>query len=182
MGRNDFFLDSGIIYGYVDLCDKTWHKPCEDHFKKYPRKDHNYCSVRRIVDKEIDTVSKRRKETGYITYKMVGAIKRRENALFYSKEINDVDYINIRKELYSKLYKIIFEFLMKQRADRNQKDRDAHLLTNAFLWEMENKGLRNPHFVTIDYRDIKKNENDLISEAMVCLGTAPCLCFCLVSK
>jgi hypothetical protein len=183
MGRNDFFLDSGIIYGHADFSDKIWHKPCESHFKKYPRSGHNYYSVKRVIDREIYTVSKRRKETGFIkSDRMMRNIIKIAKALFYTNEIKNVDYINIKKDIYFKLYKIIYDFLMKRKADHNQKDRDAHLLTNAFLWDMENRELHHPHFVTIDEKDIKRNETALIDEARVCLGNFPCLCFCLIPK
>lgn len=66
MGRNDLFLDSGIIYGSIDLSDKIWYKPCKNHFKKFPRDRHNYYSVKRIIDKEIYTVGKKRRESRFI--------------------------------------------------------------------------------------------------------------------
>ena len=101
-------------------------------------------------------------------------------ALFDNNEIKDIDYINTKKEIYDTLFKIINDVLLRMRIDRNQKNRDAHLLTNAFLWCNENKALHNPNFITIDYADIKKNEKELISEAMTCLGVGSRLQFCLI--
>jgi hypothetical protein len=181
MGRNDLFLDSGIIYGDIDLSDETWHAPCHDHFKKFPRKIHNYYSAKRIIDEEIHSVSKRRRRDGLIkSDKILRLIVMKGKALFDNNEIKDIDYINSKKEIYDTLFKIINSLLLRKRTDGNPKDRDAHLLTNAFLWDNENRSLHNPHFITIDYTDIKKNEKELVSEAMACLGIAPCLQFCLI--
>jgi hypothetical protein len=181
MSRNDFFLDSGIIYGDIDLSDKTWHKPCHDHFKKFPRKTHNYYSSKRIIDEEIHSVGERRKRGGLIkSDRILRLIVMTGKALFDNNEIKDIDYINTKKEIYDTLFKIINDLLLRKRIDGNLKDRDAHLLTNAFLWSNENKTLHNPHFITIDYMDIKKNEKELVSEATACLGATPCLQFCLI--
>jgi hypothetical protein len=181
MGRNDLFLDSGIIFGDIDSSDETWHTPCHDHFKKFPRKTHNYYSTKRIIDEEIYSVGKRRRRAGLIkSDRILRLIVMKGKALFDNNEIKDIDYINIKKEIYGKLFKIIADLLLRKRIDGNLKDGDAHLLTNAFLWSNEDKALHNPHFITIDYTDIKKNENDLVSEAMTCLGTTPCLEFCLI--
>jgi hypothetical protein len=181
MGRNDLFLDSGIIYGDIDLSDENWHTPCNDLFKKFPRKLHNYYSVKRIIDEEIHSVGKRRRREGLIkSDKILRLIVMKGKALFDNNEIKDIDYIKNKKEMYNTLFKIINDLLLRKRIDGNLKDRDAHLLTNAFLWSNENRVLHNPHFITIDYTDIKKNEKELVSEAMTCLGTAPCLQFCLI--
>lgn len=185
MGQNDLFLDSGIIYGSIDLSDKMWHKPCIDHFKRFPRNKHNYYSVKRIIDTEMYSVGRRRKESGFIkSDKILRLIVLKAEALFNNNEVKDIDYIKSKKEIYDPLYKAINELLLAKRktADKNSKDRDAHLLTNAFLWDNENRELHHPHFITIDNKDIKKNEKDLISEAMACLGTLPRLCFCLISE
>ena len=101
-----------------------------------------------------------------------------------NKEINDIDYIEEDKETYASLYGIIHELLLRRRpeSDQNPKDRDAHLLTNAFLWDNKNQELHNPHFITTDNKDIKKNEKELISETTVFLGIAPHICFCLITK
>jgi hypothetical protein len=181
MGRNDLFLDSGIIYGSIDRSDETWHNPCKDHFRKFPRNKNNYFSVKRIVDMEIDNVGRNRKRSGFIkSDRILRSIVQTAQAWFNNKEISDIDYINSNKERYDVLYNIIHKLLLERRSDQNPKDRDAHLLTNAFMWDSENRALHNPHFITIDYADIKKNENELVSEASNCLGTAPSLKFCLV--
>ena len=183
MGRNDFFLDSGVIYGGIDFSDETWHKPCADLFKEFPRKKHNYYSVKRIIDIEIYAVAKRRQNSGFIkSDKFVRLIVQNAKALFNNNEIKNVDYKYSKKEIYASLYKRINELLLRRADQNSKKDKDAHLLTNAFLWDNENRELHNPQFITIDYNDIKKNEVDLISEAITCLGTKPYLCFRLISK
>lgn len=184
MGRNDLFLDSGVIYGSLDFSDTTWHRPCKDHFKKFPRNKHTYFSVKRIIEEEIYSVGIKRVERKLIKSKILRLIVLNGEALFNNKEINDIDYIEADKEAYASLYRIIHELLLRRRpeSDLNPKDRDAHLLTNAFLWDNKNQDLHNPHFITTDNKDIKKNEKELISEATVFLGIAPHICFCLITK
>jgi hypothetical protein len=182
MGCDDLFLDSGVIYGDIDRSD-FWHIPCHEHFKKYPRTAHNYYSVKRIIDREIRIVSRKRRVTGFINSdKIVKLIVKTGKALFDNNEIKDIDYINTKKEIYNGLFKLINDLLLTRRVDGDSspKDRDAHLLTNALLWCNEGKLLHNPYFITIDYKDIKRNETEILSEATAYLSAASCLQFCLI--
>lgn len=186
MDRNDFFLDSGFIYGYIDFHDKVYHKSCKHHIQKFPFRDHNYNSVERIVESEVANVARKRKESGDIkSQQIVIRIQNTVNALFrINKSINDIDYIDSRKKEYSDLFDKINELLLKNRipGDLDPKDNDAVLLTNAFLWDNENKALQSPSFLTTDNKDIKRNEEALISEATNCLRDAPHLNIFLMPK
>jgi len=163
MGCDDLFLDSGVIYGDIDRYD-PWHDPCRDHFEKYPRGVHNYYSVKRIIDIEIKTVSRKRRETGSIkSDRIVKLIVKTGKALFDNNEIKDIDYVNTKKEIYNGLFKVIHNLLLTKRVDGNPKDRDAHLLTNALLWCNEEKSLHNPYFITTDRKDIKRNETEILA-------------------
>ena len=99
MGRNDLFLDSGIIYGDIDLSDETWHKPCHDHFKKFPRKTHNYYSTKRIIDEEIHSVGERRRYDGLIkSDKVLRLIVMKGKALLLTLALSTAVFVGCAKQ------------------------------------------------------------------------------------
>jgi hypothetical protein len=151
----DFFLDTGPIYGFSNPLS-CHNKQCNAHFSKYKFEDHNYYAVIRLLQTEVRNIHRRR--TSNDQEKEIRDIERKISRLI--KLLNNVDY-----EEYHPSFKTLFEdfyhFLETNKADENIKERDAKILTNAFLWDKSNSVLNKPKFLTVDETDISDNRTKL---------------------
>jgi hypothetical protein len=186
MARNDFFLDTGIIFGQFDSKD-PYFEGSKKHLDKYSYTDHNYYAVKRIALKEVDNVSRRKAREGNIRrqfHKAIGlkaaSIKIQVENLF-SENVKDINYEGTHTS-FNELYRILFSFLENHKKDGNPKDRDAKILTNVFIWEKEMSELHNPYIVTVDRGDLVDNRDTLKKEANRCLSCASRLKFCLIPR
>jgi hypothetical protein len=187
MTRSDFFLDSGLIYGYVDSKD-DFHAPFLEHLANFAYEEHNYYAVKRVTMHEIKAIrSSMRTRPGarrpHNAGRMILAqmIARAEN-LFELNKIKDRDYSATHITFFRELHKEIYALLEREKKNLDKKDRDADILTNAFIWDKVESNLNNPHFITIDKNDIMDNEADIKGKADECLETTSRLEFCLISK
>ncbi|MDG6249620.1 hypothetical protein [Methanocalculus sp.] len=162
MTAMDFFLDSGLIYGLVDERDR--HRTRIQIFFEYLDFDsHNFVSTRRVVDRELKNI--RRKRTEGVSR------EEREYQRMWTHLldiIGDVDYIE--HYLFDRLFPNIREVLENNKQDDNPKDRDADLLSNAYLWDYHRDELDTPQFVTIDRNDIIRNQHEIKNAADICLS------------
>jgi len=71
--------------------------------------------------------------------------------------------------LFSDLFSELNHFLEINKIDTNLKDRDAKILSHAFLWDYHNLSLQKPHFITVDETDICDNRTDIKNIAQICL-------------
>ena len=187
MVRNDFFLDTGIIFGQFDSND-PYFEGSKKHLAKYSYIDHNYYAVKRVALKEVDSVSRRKKREGSTRgqfRKSVGlkaaSIKIKVENLFLNDIVKDIDYSGTHAS-FNDLYRILFQFLEDHKTDSNPKDRDAKILTNVFLWDKEIQELHNPHLITVDRGDFINNEDKLKFEANRCLSCVSRFEFCLIPR
>lgn len=179
---DDLFLDSGLIYGCIDVKD-PFSDASTKFFNEHPFGRNNYYTVMRLMKREMETVRKRKEKEGNIkTKKALHQIIQKWNGILYSIPplIKDVDYMKPDDVLCIQLYRRLLNIL--NRRDGKRKDRDADYLTNAFLWDNKITTLNNQHFITVDGGDIAGNSGELTNEAENCIGTAPRLRFCLIRK
>jgi DNA-binding ferritin-like protein (Dps family) len=159
----DFFLDSGIIYGTLDD-QKDWHRRrVKTFFRNFDFKNHNFTTTKRVATEDFQNV--RRKRTEGIT-----TLEREYQRAWAEilKLINDVDYFE--HHLFDYLLKNVLEILERNKLNGNPKDRDADLLTNAYLWVYDKNDLNLPQFVTIDGNDIIRNRHEIKNKANECLS------------
>ncbi|VVB62993.1 Uncharacterised protein [uncultured archaeon] len=187
MDRNDFFLDTGIIFGQFDPKD-PYFEGSKNHLDKYSYIDHNYYAVKRITLKEVDNVSRRkirerpiRRQFRQAIGLKAASIKIKVENLFSNNIVKDIDYDGTHAS-FNELYRILFGFLENHKKDNNPKDRDAKILANVFIWDKEIHELHNPHLVTIDRGDIVNNREGLKNEANKCLSCISRLEFCLIQR
>ncbi len=171
----DFFLDTGPIYGYLATNDRSHHRDCAKFFKDYPFDIHNYYTSKIIIEKELKNVRNKRLCGADQLARLV-----EQRARVVLSSISDVNYSG--HALFKPLFSWILKLLDNRKTDTNPKDRDAGLLTNAFLWDKQTTDLYNPNFMTIDERDIGNNRNDITATAYQCLGTQPRLKIYLVRE
>jgi hypothetical protein len=187
MSNNDFFLDSGLVYADVDY-DDDFNKSFLKYRTSYPYEENNYYAVKRVTMREIKSIrSNKRKRPGTIKSHKAGTlflaqlIARAEN-LFDTNKIRDKDYSSSHVVLFRTLYRILYNLLESGNKDLNKKDRDADILTNAFIWDKNESDLCHPTFVTIDRTDIYDRRTDHKIKADECLENKSHLEFCLISK
>jgi len=184
MWRTAFFLDSGIIYGQFDSKD-DYHRGSLNHLSKYPYKDHNYYAVKRCALLEVRSIQKnKRSRPGNNNYRGAARLKTAQmkesvEGLFLFNKVKDIDYKGVHAS-FDELYNILFDFLELNKKDNNSKDRDAYILTNAFIWDKEVSGLHNPRLVTIDRCDFVLNKDGLKCKANDCLKNTTQMDFCLI--
>jgi hypothetical protein len=184
MNKNDLFLDSGLIYGCIDIKD-GFVDASSEFFKQYPFEENNYYTVMRLMKREMDTIRKRKTSEGDIkTKKVLRQIEQKWNSILFRVPpmMINIDYINPDDPICIQLHRKLLQVLNARKKKNDSKDRDADYLTNAFLWDSRNTNLNNQHFVTIDGKDIAGNKEELINEAANCIGIAPRLKFCLIRK
>lgn len=185
MARNDFFLDTGIIFGQFDPRD-PYYDGSINHLENYTYIDHNYYAVKRIALKEVDNISRRkardhsksrnfRKAVGLKAAQM----KVNVESLFLHK-VKNIDYGIPPHSSFNPLYKNLLGFLERNKKNNDPKDRDANILTNLFIWDKEIQELHNPQLVTIDKGDLVDNESKLKDEAKNCLHYTSRLTFLLI--
>lgn len=158
----NFFLDSGPIYGKVDLNDR-YHPICKKFYKKYPLNQHYFCTTHRIANDELDNIRSKRWLDGPNKSQKVSRIIEQLARTLLS-QIADIDYRNSHSE-FSTLYNNIHTFLDGRKRDTNPKTHDAVLFTNALLWDQSDAALVNPIFLTVDKKDFYDNKDDLIPYA-----------------
>jgi hypothetical protein len=187
MSRNDFFLDTGIIFGQFEPHD-PYFEGSKKHIDKYSYRDHNYYAVRRIALKEIESVSRRKIKEGSrrgAFNKAIGlkaaTMKAKVENLFLNNYVKDIDYERTYSS-FNELYQNLLAFLEHNKKNEDSKDRDAKILTNVFIWEKEMPELHNPHIITIDKTDLVDNKDGLKNEANKCLNCISRLKFCLISR
>ncbi|HII06350.1 MAG TPA: hypothetical protein HA349_03240 [Methanotrichaceae archaeon] len=173
----DIFLDTGPIFGNVDHEDK-FHPICISFYKEYPLDKHNFCTTHYIVNKELKNILDNRQKKGNLrvkkTIRLIGQLSRE-----MLSKIGDVDYRS--HSTFPPLYGNINAFLEARKQDSNPKDRDAILLTNAFLWDRFAMRCLQPKFFTTDKRDIGgDNKADLIANVESLLRDPIRLDICLL--
>ena len=116
MSRNDFFLDTGIIFGQFEPKD-PYFEGSKKHLAKYSYIDHNYYAVKKIALKEVDNVSRRKIKEGSIRRQFHQAIglkaasmKVKVENLFLNNIVTDIDYAGTHAS-FNELYRILFNFL-----------------------------------------------------------------------
>ena len=187
MSHNDFFLDSGLVYGYADNKD-DFHRPFLDHLDNFPYEKNNYHAVKRVTMLEIKAIrSSKRTRPGATKVRNAGRmilaqIIAKVEYLFEQGKIKNKDYTLTHTASFRDLYREIYATLESGKKNHDKKDRDADILTNAFIWEKEESQLYNPHFITVDKNDIIDNKISIKCKADRCLNETSRLEFCLISK
>lgn len=171
----DFFLDTGPIYGFLDVNDISHHRDCADLFKAYPVDVHGYYTTKSIMKEELENLRRKRLSGAG---QLLRLFERRCREIL--SMIRDADYTTHSE--YPQLSHTILQLLDSVKNDANPKDRDAALLANAFLWEKETPGLYRPTFLTLDQRDIGDNRVEIKKIAGSLLCREPFLQIALVRE
>jgi hypothetical protein len=150
----DFFLDTGAIFGYVNPLDKKDNEICGKFFKIYPLDVNNHSTNKKGVSKEIQNIRRKRLSDGQNLAFRDMELKLKE----ICRQIKDV---NCEKHpLYRNIFDELYHFLEISKVDESPKDRDAQLLSHAFIWSCD-ATIINPRFITVDEKDINRNKTDL---------------------
>lgn len=151
----DFFIDSGVVIGFSDQGDLTFHEPCKKFVKQYPIKTHGYFSLVYLIKEEIrDTELKRLIQRKKNIIKLF--TQRAKRFCDDLKDIENTTHISF-KHLFEKFH----SYLLTVRKDRKRKEHDARFLASAFIWELEERKLITPHFITTDRGDISDNKKNI---------------------
>lgn len=170
----DLFLDSGLVYGFLDSND-SFHRRITRFFNFYDFDQHRYYTTKRVVQLEIKNIRRKRVWGGN---KQEREFQRM--LLEFVETITDIDFFN--HHLFDRLFKVILEVLELRKKDTNPKEHDADLLTNAYLWDFSDGELDTPQFVTIDGNDISRNREEIKDEVETCLKCQTQLTITLVYR
>lgn len=117
---DDLFLDSGLIYGCIDVKD-PFSDASTKFFNEHPFGRNNYYTVMRLMKREMETVRKRKEKEGNIkTKKALHQIIQKWNGILYSIPplIKDVDYMKPDDVLCIQLYRRLLNILNRRDGKR----------------------------------------------------------------
>lgn len=160
----EFFLDTGPILAYSNPQIKPHYAHCREFFKKYTLDENYFCTAKALVRIELNNI--RRKRPEFNQHQAARSIERQMKYLL-DEVIHDVDYEN--HELFNKLFIEMYHLLEFNKTDQNPKERDAKMLSHAFIWDHQNSHLKRPGFLTVDSADIGWNRNEIKEKARRCL-------------
>jgi len=159
----EFFLDTGPIFAYSNPYNKPHHAHCREFFNKYTFDSNYFCTAKELIRIELDNI--RRKRSEFDQHQTARSIERQLEYLL-DEIIHDVDYKD--NKMFDQIFTGIYHLLEINKIDQNPKERDAKLLSHAFIWDNQNSHLRNPCFLTIDGADIGWNREEIKEEVRTC--------------
>jgi hypothetical protein len=128
-----FFLDTGPIFGYCNPNDVVHHIQCNRFFKNHPVELKNHYTIKKIVEDELRKLRADRLADDQSEVTRDVELKLRATMKF----INNFDCCD--HPLFDELCRELYYFLEINKIDQNPKERDAKILSHAFLWEYHHK-------------------------------------------
>lgn len=161
----EFFLDTGPIFAYSNPADKPHHAHSREFFKKYPFNGNYFCTAKKLIRTELGNI--RRKRSEFNQHQTARSIERQINYIL-DEIVNDIDYSD--NALFDPLFIELYHLLEINKIDSNPKERDAKLLSHAFIWDNQNSHLQRPSFLTVDGADIGRNREEIKGKASKCMA------------
>jgi predicted nucleic acid-binding protein len=162
----DIFVDTGIVIGYSDISDTTFHEPCKTFVERHKLGSNGYYSNLRVINEEIRTKELERRKI-----KPQRVMRRfTQRAKIFIDHLRDASY-ETHKDFMT-IYTDLHTFLLSVKNDLKRKEHDAILLTSAHLWGCLETNLVESHFLTTDYGDIVRNKDEIQRRVNLYLPTA----------